>query len=121
MGRVEHCSRPAILRAFTASNPESLVISKAVFNIISFVILAFGGIRSPFNQDIQHMLHNDCNTTCEICQQLFFKKRRGLYHRRVCFIQFNLWQLLYIRYKVWAVCELNCLFRCVMINKTEWR
>ena len=57
MGRVEHCSRPAILRAFTASNPESLVISKAVFNIISFVILAFGGIRSPFNQDIYNICY----------------------------------------------------------------
>ena len=42
--RVEHCSRPATLLAFTVSNPVCLVISRAVFRIISLVILAFGGM-----------------------------------------------------------------------------
>lgn len=74
-----------MLRAFTVSKPVSLVISMTVFNIISLVIFALGGIffTSPIstitctlcaqvtviNHIMQHMLCNNCYTLVLFCQE----------------------------------------------------
>ncbi|MFR3762637.1 MAG: hypothetical protein ACLTXS_05940, partial [[Clostridium] symbiosum] len=64
---MEHCRLAAMLLALTVSNPVSLVMSKTVRNIMSLLILAFGGMDALLSLLVQyativtqHMLCNYC-------------------------------------------------------------